>query len=188
MFEILQGTLTGMSPEQHESFRESVDRLVAADNQIDLFEFFLRHHLMVHLDRRFGKVKPPKVRYRAINPLQSEICRLIAILVRVGHEDQQEIQQAWRAAMVSLDKVDWSEQTTFLAEPLNADQLSKDIHKVNESAPVIKKRILTAMAAAIACDKKITIREAEMFRAMAESLDCPVPPVMACDVGEMGKA
>ena len=66
VFEILQGTLTGMSPEQYASFRESVDRLVEADQKIDLFEFFMRHHLIVHLDRRFGLVSPPKVKYLSL--------------------------------------------------------------------------------------------------------------------------
>jgi len=135
--------------------------------------------LMVHLDRRFGKIRPPKVRYRAINPLQTEICRLLAILVRFGHESEEEYGVAWKAAMVSLDKPDWIENTRFLTETLNADRLERDIDKVNQAAPVIKKRILTAMAAAITSDNKITVREAEIFRAMSESLDCPVPPVMA---------
>jgi hypothetical protein len=35
------------------------------------------------------------------------------------------------------------------------------------------------MAAAIACDGTVTVEEAETFRAVSESLDCPVPPVMA---------
>ncbi len=179
LFEIIQGTLTGMSPQQHESFRDSVDRLVEADNRIDVFEFFLRQHTMVHLDRRFGKVQPPRVRYRAINPLQTEICRLLSILVRLGHEHQSEFGAAWKVAMVSLGKPAWADDTSALAEPLNAKQLQRDIEKVNQAAPVIKKRILTAMAAAMTSDGKITVGEAEIFRAMSESLDCPVPPVIA---------
>ena len=32
---------------------------------------------------------------------------------------------------------------------------------------------------AITHDKQVTVEEAEIFRAMSESLDCPVPPVVA---------
>lgn len=177
VFEILQGTLTGMSPEQFESFRKSVNLLVDADQHVDFFEFFLRHHLMVHLDRRFGTVKPPRVKIWAINPLKNEICRLLAVLVRVGHADATEAHKAWDAAMASLGKSDWDKNA--LGESINADQLGLDIARVNTAAPVIKKKILTAMVAAIAYDKQVTVEEAEMFRAMSESLDCPVPPVMA---------
>lgn len=181
VFEILQGTLTGMSPEQFDSFRKSVDFLVAADQKVDLFEFFLRHHLMVHLDRCYGRVKPPRVQFRAINPLQTEVCRLMAILVRVGHEQTSEIEKAWNTGLSSLEKSEWSNERKFLTEPLNAKLLEEAIQKVNLASPVIKKRVLTAMAEAIACDGKITVEEAETFRAVSESLDCPVPPVMACE-------
>jgi len=180
VFEIIQGTLTGMSPEQYGSFRKSVDFLVEADQRVDLFEFFLKQHLMVHLDRSYGLISPPRVKYRALNPLQTEVCRLIAILVRVGHDQQADIDKAWSVGLKSLDKSAWSDERKFLTEPLNAKLLTKAIEKVNLASPVIKKRVLTAMAEAIACDGKITVEEAETFRAVAESLDCPVPPVMAC--------
>ena len=179
VFEILQGTLTGMSPEQYDSFRKSVDFLVAADQRVDLFEFFLRHHLMVHLDRCYGRVTPPRVHYRALNPLQTEVCRLIAIVVRVGHDQPADVEKAWSVGLNSLDKSQWSGDRNFLTEPLNAKLLEEAIQKVNLASPVIKKRVLTAMAEAIACDGKITVEEAETFRAVSESLDCPVPPVMA---------
>jgi Zn-dependent protease with chaperone function len=180
VFEILQGTLTGMSPEQYDSFRKSIDFLVAADQKVDLFEFFLRHHLMVHLDRCYGRVKPPRVQYRALNPLQTEVCRLMAILVRVGHDQVSEVEKAWNAGLSSLEKADWAGERKFLSEPLNAKLLEEAIQRVNLASPIIKKRVLTAMAEAIACDGKITVEEAETFRAVSESLDCPVPPVMAC--------
>ena len=178
VFEILQGTLTGMSPEQYDSFRESINRLVAADNKVDLFEFFLRHHLIVHLDRRFGKVLPPKLKYRAINPLQEEVCRLLAIVVRVGHTDEADLQGAYKEAIDSIGKP-WHDQTQYLTEPFDHAVLSQAIERVNEASPKIKKRLLTAMAIAITYDKQVTVHEAELFRAMSESLDCPVPPVVA---------
>lgn len=177
VFEILQGTLTGMSPEQYESFRESVDRLVAADQKVDLFEFFLRHHLLVHLDRRFGRVAPPRVKYRAINPLRESICQLIGVLVRVGHDDTSMAKSAYAAAMEVLEKP-WQDDGALDAKFKYSD-LENAIEKLTESSPKIKKRVLTAMAVAITHDKQVTVEEAEIFRAMSESLDCPVPPVVA---------
>ena len=178
VFEIIQGSLTGMSPEQYLSFRDSVDRLVAADKKVDLFEFFLRHHLLVHLDRRFGKVPPPKVKYRAINPLQSDICRLLGVLVRVGHKDTETAKAAYQSALNALDKP-WQDDEEYLSEGFKYSTLEKSIERLNEASPKIKKRVLTAMAVAITFDKQVTVEEAELFRAMSESLDCPVPPVVA---------
>jgi hypothetical protein len=39
----------------------------------------------------------------------------------------------------------------------------------------VKKKLLYAAAIMITFDHEITVAEAEFFRAVAESLDCPVP-------------
>jgi hypothetical protein len=181
LFEILQGTLTGMSPQQYQTFRVSVNQLVAADQKVDLFEFFTRHHLLVHLDRRFGRISPPRVKYHALNPLREPICRLLGVLVRVGHEDRQKAEGAWQAAIDVLEKP-WQDQQQFLSDRFDHRDLEAAIDKVNYASPSIKKRVLTAMAVAITFDKQVTVPEAELFRALAESLDCPVPPVVASTV------
>ena len=59
------------------------------------------------------------------------------------------------------------------------EELSFAIAKVNQASLKVKKQLLTAMALAITKDGEVTIEEAEMFRAVSESLDCPVPPVVS---------
>jgi hypothetical protein len=49
VFEIIQGTLVGMSASQYATFRRTVNQLILADEKVSLFEFFLQHHLIVHL-------------------------------------------------------------------------------------------------------------------------------------------
>ena len=177
IFEILQGTLTGMSPEQYETFRVTVDALIEADQKTDLFEFFLRHHLMVHLDRRYGKLAPPRARYRAIRPLADDISLLLAVLVRIGHTDSEATQAAFQAALGSLG--DGEAPSHRLTERLSYPALAQALERLSQATPPIKKRVLAAAAIAITHDHQVTIEEAEIFRAMSESLDCPVPPVVA---------
>ncbi|MGI9520001.1 MAG: hypothetical protein ACR2NP_23300, partial [Pirellulaceae bacterium] len=178
VFEILQGTLTAISPEQYQSFRKTVDSMVEADQQVDLFEFFLRHHLIVHLDRRFGLISPPVVRYRAIDPLKEDICQLLAILVRIGHDNLEEAVGAFNSAVESLGKP-WHADDARMNTGFSYSSLASALERLNESSPKIKKRVLTAAAIAITHDGQVTVEEAELFRAMSESLDCPVPPVVA---------
>lgn len=178
VFEILQGTLTGMSPEQFDSFRKSVDILVDADNRVDLFEFFLRHHLIVHLDRRYGRVSPPRVVFKSIEPLRNEACQLLAILVRIGHDDENEARKAFLASNMAMG-VDWSDSLSPSLESVTYQSLEISLQKLNTAAPRVKKQFLTAAAIAITHDGQVTVNEAELFRAMSESLDCPVPPVVA---------
>ncbi len=187
VFEILQGSLTAMSPEQYDSFRKSVDVLVAADHRIDLFEFFLRHHLIVHLDRRYGRMSPPRIEFRSMQPLKSDILQLLEILVRVGHTDVDVARLAFQAAIDALG-VDWDEPSVLAGQPINYRSLTTALGRLNAATPAIKKRALTAAAIAITCDGQVTVQEAELFRAMSESLDCPVPPVVATISRQNGSA
>ncbi len=178
VFEILQGTLAGMSIEQYQTFHNTIEALVAADQEVDLFEFFLKHHLLVHLDRRFGKNLSTKVRFKAISPLANDVCLLIAILARVGTENDEEAAEAFRAGIGSIDPA-WQDQAQRITQSFDYNELAAALHRLGESAPVIKKRVLSAAAIAITHDRHVTVEEAELFRAMSESLDCPVPPVVA---------
>ena len=102
VFEILQGTLTGLSPQQYQSFRDSVQQLIDADEKVDLFEFFLRHHLIVHLDRKFGLLPPPKTKFRIPFVIKDELCTLIALLAKIGHQDTSAAEAAFESAIDSL--------------------------------------------------------------------------------------
>ena len=50
---------------------------------------------------------------------------------------------------------------------------------LEESSPQIKRQILRAAAACITTDRKVTIAEAELLRAMSASLGCPMPPLLS---------
>jgi hypothetical protein len=45
-------------------------------------------------------------------------------------------------------------------------------------APSLKKKFLYSCATLIAADNEITVEEAELFRAIADTLGCPVPPLL----------
>jgi uncharacterized tellurite resistance protein B-like protein len=46
-------------------------------------------------------------------------------------------------------------------------------------APMEKAKLLKACAACVLADKKIEPIEAELLRAIADTLDCPMPPLLA---------
>lgn len=45
-------------------------------------------------------------------------------------------------------------------------------------APRLKRRLLQAAAATVLHDRQITVGEGELLRAVAETLDCPMPPLL----------
>ena len=194
-FEIIQGTLSAMSPDQYPTFRQSVNQLIVADNQVDLFEFFLFHHLIVHLDRCFHTAPTRQNRFNRLEQLKPEIAEVISILSRVGTEDLNQQKTVFADSMATLfSGIDSNH--LFVAD-WDHRKLSEALTKLSLATPPIKKQILSAAVVAISHDKVLTVQEVELFRAMSESMDCPVPPLVATrqvapelpdpeDIGDVG--
>jgi uncharacterized tellurite resistance protein B-like protein len=53
------------------------------------------------------------------------------------------------------------------------------LERLSQAAPQIKKNVINACAQTVAADGVIQEREAELIRAIADALDCPVPPFLA---------
>src|SRR5262249_20177024 len=53
------------------------------------------------------------------------------------------------------------------------------LQTLNQSVPAIKRRIVVACAACILANQQVTVREAELLRAICDTLDCPLPPLAA---------
>ena len=176
-FGIIQGTLSAMSPQQYPIFRQTVANLIVADNQVDLFEFFLHHHLIVHLDRCFHKQPIRQRRYKQIDTLRSEAGAVISILACVGQQGESEQRRVFAKAMATV--FGENNLQRWFVPKWDHQRLTQALQKLSQATPAIKKRILSAAVVAISDDSIFTVEEVELFRAMAESIDCPVPPLLA---------
>jgi hypothetical protein len=66
-------------------------------------------------------------------------------------------------------------------EPLEScslQSLDEALRVLNEASPKIKKAVLHAAVGCAASDNRVTIEEAELIRAIADALDCPIPPFL----------
>jgi len=179
VFELVQGTLTNLSANQFQQFRLTVHSLIEADRRVDLFEFFLRHHLLVHLERHLGLGKKTTNKFKSLYVLQREVQTLLGLLTQVGHDETEQAAQAFQKSMDSLGQSAWGQGSVLQTLQFNDDSLRQALQKLSLATPQIKKQILMAAAVAITHDGQVTVEEAELFRAFSESLDCPVPPVVS---------
>jgi hypothetical protein len=58
------------------------------------------------------------------------------------------------------------------------DHLDVALDKLALAYGPVKKRVLTALAATVSSDGRIEPDEAELVRALASALDCPIPPAI----------
>jgi len=68
--------------------------------------------------------------------------------------------------------------TLLPSRELSQEKLNQAVTDLNQLRPLLKPQLLKAVALCITSDQKISIQERELFRAIANSLDSPMPPLL----------
>ncbi len=167
--------LKNSSMQQYGQFRKVVEALVAADGQVDLFEYCLRVVLFGYLDVHFGLKKPPAIRYRAISAVAQPAAVVLSMLAYVGQDRPEDIDRAFQAGaekVLGPAAIVPQQQCTFQAFDAALAELA-------QSSPGVKRRVIDGVTACIAADGQVTLEESELLRAVAAALGCPMPPMAA---------
>ena len=169
--------LRTLSFSQYQEFTGLVEGLMKADQEIDLFEYTLQHILRRHLDPHFNETPPPATKYRSLAPLTHEISLLLSGLAQSGQDSEEEAQQAFVQGVKELSrsrlKLSWQKPEDGF------EALSLALNRLNQVTPLLKRRLLRACSVCVSHDNQVTLREGELLRAIADALDCPMPPFLA---------
>ena len=170
--------LRRLSLPQFEQFRSSVNALIAGDNQSDLFEFMLQKIVMRHLDTRFYPERRPVTQFYDLRPLSRDAGILLSATAYAGSDDATQAQAAFAKGAESLGRIARTEIPWLPPTECDLSHLDAALDRFAQSVPQIKKNVLAACAETVAFDNVIQSREAELLRAIADSLDCPIPPFL----------
>jgi Zn-dependent protease with chaperone function len=170
-----------LSPGQYRTFRENIDRLAKADRRINLFEYVLLHILKKHLDVRFGTAKKKLLLQGSIPALCGEISCILSLLARLGQQGPA-AEESFRQAAAAF--TGQAAQLVFLnPAQCSLKHFDQALTRLGQAAFAIRGKVLGACLACVIHDEKITIDEAELLRAIADALGCPVPPWMRVKAG-----
>jgi Zn-dependent protease with chaperone function len=170
--------LRRLSPSQFEQFRSAADGLIASDEQTDLFEFMLQKIVMRHLDTRFYPERRPVTQFYDLRPLVRDAGILLSATAYAGADDPTLAQAAFSKGAESLGRIARAEIPWLPPTECDLTHLDAALDRFAQSVPQIKKNVLTACAETVAADAMIQQREAEILRAIADALDCPLPPFL----------
>lgn len=166
--------LRALAVSQYEAFRENLKVLVEADQQVDQSEYVLWAMVVRHLDQHFGLRKAPRVRYHAMTPIAEQLQIVISTLARIGYDSSHEVQAAFDAGMNELGQ----HSELLPKEACSLNRFDQAMQELARTSPGLKKRIMRAASACVLADAHTTIREFELLRAVAATLDCPMPPLV----------
>jgi Zn-dependent protease with chaperone function len=166
-------TLRSLGTQESQRFIEISRWLIASDSQVDLFEFMIQRVIERHLVSYFEQRGFGKIRYRKLSQLYDEANVLVSTMAGIGAENETEAKAAYSAAIKN-----WQGSFT-MHDRSRLDQLDDILKKIDQASPRVKKAVLMACARAAASDGDLTNREAELLRAIADALGCPVPPLIS---------
>jgi hypothetical protein len=170
--------LNNLSASQYPAFQRCVTELVAADERVDLFEWMLGHVSSRRLAPKFEKKQriQPRVKYYALKPVREHIGVLLSTLARSGHRGGESIRRAFDQALRHLPQ----DARPELIDPdrCGLRQVDTALSALNTLGPRQKRTVVTACAACITADKRVTPDEAELLRAVSDALGCPMPPLL----------
>ena len=166
-----------LSPRQFQQFEEALQALIEADERIDLFEYVLQKIVLRHLRPRFGRVPRAVTQYYALQPLLPDCALLLGLLAQAGQDMPEEIAAAFRTGWLQLGVGGPMGEESAL-ESADLGQLDAALSRLDQASPLLKRKILNAAAQTVAADGVIKEDEAELLRAIADTLDCPLPPFL----------
>ncbi|EDY86005.1 peptidase M48, Ste24p [gamma proteobacterium HTCC5015] len=164
--------LAEMAPDVRDAFEACLDALIKADRKVNLFEWSMEriiHHYLLH---QFDTPKPAKPKYRQLKPVAPAVQLLLSVIALAGTQSEQR-ETAFREGMERAGL----KQPMLPTNKLSLDALNQALDQLKRLYPLAKPSLLKACIATITSDGEISPRERELIRAIADSLDCPMPPL-----------
>jgi len=168
--------LRQLSPAQFHEFRAAVRALVESDEQIDLFEYMLQKIVLRHLEPNFLPAPKTVTQFYDLRPMVADCGVLLSALAHAGHNDLAQAEAAFAHGAEPLGRIAKSAIPFLPRVDCDLPRLDAALARLALAVPQIKKNVLNACAETVAADGVIQVPETELLRAIADSLDCPIPP------------
>jgi Zn-dependent protease with chaperone function len=167
LVEMCLGPLKGLSAHQYGRFRSAMQALIAADHKQSLFEWALQKVVLHVLDPWFGRDRPQP---RRPTPVDASV--VLSAMAHAGGGGDHAVQAAFDrgATVANLEGV----RLLPLHEAISA-RIDTAIDALGRLSASSKARLLRGLAATASADGQVMIGERDLLRAIATTLDCPMP-------------
>lgn len=170
LVDICLAPLKDLSASQYARFRENIDALAKADNKLSLFEWTLQKIVFHVLDPYFGHSHDRKPG----RPTPDDVAVVMSALAHAGGGDSDVIEAAFRRGIAATGLknctlVPWDRHVL--------NQLNVSLESLTRLPNKSKARLIRGLSETASADGKLVANEIELLRAVATTLDCPMPLV-----------
>lgn len=178
LVELSLPALKQLSPDQYAKFNDAVYKLIRMDDRTSLFEYALHRMLSRHLEPIFVR-KPGNQKQYNYPPdqLLAPCGNLIAMIAyQQGSGSDADVAKSFAAGMSSMG---FANAVLPPRSGLGLRQVDESLKLLGTATPSTKQRLIKAAVVTLSVDGKVTTGEAELLRAIADGLGCPMPPITA---------
>jgi Zn-dependent protease with chaperone function len=176
LLDLLLPALRELSPDQQRRVRDSAAQLSAADGTTDMFEFALLHILARSTAGRTAAESSGRGGSR-LEGLREEVGFILSAVAWSGTGDASAAAEAFGAGAASL-RPQLQGLTLHDRDAMKLPRVEQALQRLRDSAHGLRRRVLEACVMTVAHDGAVHTREAELLRAVAEAIDCPMPPAL----------
>jgi len=152
-----------LSQKQQTVFKNNLVNLIREDRDVSLFEWCL-YRITVH-----NIEQSPHRSFKKLRECTHSIEVVLSATTQVSNDNDRKSAFKSASDLLAMPQLQHLGGYTYQA-------LDKALNELETLKPLEKPQLLKALMAIIKHDNDVTFEEAELFRAIADTLDCPVPP------------
>lgn len=170
-------SLAGLNESQYHDLTRRIDRMVEMDERVTIFEFSLTRIVKRYLGKRFTpkKAEPELTNFRAAAPGFS--CLLSAVIY-ASTNDADVANTRFQEAIKHAPVFNSYAKPVPVTE-IDFPTLSKALDDLSRTKFGVRSQVIASCADAAMADGEISVTESEILRAIAASIECPLPPVIS---------
>jgi len=176
LLEMTLPALSQITRADYDCLIQRIVKLSEMDEEISFFEFAVMRLVKRHLGRKFDGAHAKTQVISSTAQLREPFSVLLSTMVWVGEPGDQ-AQEIFQQAVQHAPLFHGSVQLLPF-EKLGFNELDKALDTLTKARFGVKRQILAACATAVAHDGEINDDEGELIRAVAVTLDCPMPPLV----------
>jgi Zn-dependent protease with chaperone function len=175
LLQLAAPALRRLEPADAATLLDTLQALVHADGALTPHEFALQKIV----SRTLGLAASPRDALQVLSPgdVAGELSLALSTAARIEAADETAAARAFARAAMEFNGL--QPPLAYRPEgPADVDELDLALDHLAHTPAPFRKRVLLAFAAALTADSRLTQAEADMLRAFAAALDCPLPPVL----------
>jgi len=170
LLDLLIPSLKRLGKKPFATMKQNMNLLIDADNETELLEWTLLRIVERNVEGA------PAVQFKfGLFQCAEQLLVLLNAMARAGQQNQQVALQALQFAWEGLP---FERPSELPVEVEDLQGLEAAIKRLRHLMPEERPALLNAMTRCVMHDGVITVAEAELFRAVADLLDCPLPPFL----------